>query len=275
MSRNARAKGGILDRIAATKRVEVEALRARAAELRRTAEGAPPARRFADAVRRPDEVTVIAEYKRRSPSAGNIAEGRLPEQVARAYEQGGAAALSVLTDETYFGGSLDDLRAARAATTLPVLRKDFVADALQVWEARAAGADAVLLIVRMLDDARLRDHVALAAELGFAALVEVHDATELERALAAGAGLVGINNRDLDTFGTDLDVALTLAHRVPEDVVLVAESGIRSGADVARLGEAGVDAVLVGESLMRAPDIRVAVRDLVGGVQRPRGRARA
>jgi indole-3-glycerol phosphate synthase len=270
MNRKTSPTASVLDRIVATKAAEVAALALRRRELREAAESAERARPFAAALRA-EEVRVIAEFKRRSPSAGTIAASVAPEEVARAYETAGASALSVLTDATYFGGSLEDLRAARSATALPVLRKDFVSDALQIWEARAAGADAVLLIVRMLDDARLREFLALAAELEFAALVEVHDAPELERALAVGAGIIGINNRDLSSFRTDLAVSLSLAHRVPVEVLLVAESGIVSGDDVRRLAEAGVDAVLVGESLMRAPDTRRAVGALISWARRGRG----
>jgi indole-3-glycerol phosphate synthase len=266
MNRNARAHGiGILDRIVATKHAEVAALAPRRATLLRAAEAATAARPFAAAVRQPATVSVIAEFKRRSPSAGPLdGRGRRPEDAARVYTNHGAAALSVLTDAMYFGGSLDDLRAAREACNIPVLRKDFVVDPLQIFEARAAGADAVLLIVRILDDARLFELISLATSLGIAALVEVHDATELERALGAGSALIGINNRDLDSFRTDLDVSVSLAHRVPRDVVLVAESGIRSASDIHRLGEAGVDAVLVGETLMRASDSGALLRELTG-----------
>ncbi|MGH7554309.1 MAG: indole-3-glycerol phosphate synthase TrpC [Longimicrobiales bacterium] len=270
MNRSASPTGSVLDRILATKAAEVAALAPRRRELREVAESAVKARPFAETLRG-EVVRVIAEFKRRSPSAGAIATSVDPVDVARAYEAAGASALSVLTDATYFGGSLEDLRQARSATRLPVLRKDFVSDALQIWEARAAGADAVLLIVRMLDDARLREFLALAAELEFAALVEVHDAVELERALAVGAGIIGINNRDLSSFRTDLAVSLSLAHRVPGEVRLVAESGIVSGDDVRRLGEAGVDAVLVGENLMRAPDIRGALGALTSWRRRGRG----
>jgi indole-3-glycerol phosphate synthase len=277
MNRSASPAGGVLDRIMATKAEELAALALRRRELRESAESAAKARPFAEALRG-DVVRVIAEFKRRSPSAGAIATSVDPVEVARAYEAAGASALSVLTDATYFGGSLEDLRQARLATRLPVLRKDFVMDALQIWEARAVGADAVLLIVRILDDARLREFLALAAELEFAALVEVHDAVELERALAVGAGIIGINNRDLSSFRTDLAVSLSLAHRVPGEVQLVAESGIVSGDDVRRLGEAGVDAVLVGESLMRAPDISRALGELTSWErrrERPHAQAQA
>lgn len=267
MDRNARGSGSILERVVETKRAELAELSPRRAELRGAAESAPPPRPFAAALRAGVEVALVAEIKRRSPSAGPIRpELRVPE-VAAAYERGGARALSVLTDAPYFGGALADLQAARAAVKLPVLRKDFVIDELQLWEARAAGADAVLLIVRILDDARLKALHGLAEALGMGVLVEVHDGAELERALAAGARIVGVNNRDLATFRTDLAVVLGLAARVPEGRLLVAESGIGTAADVDRLAAAGVDAILVGESLMRADDVGAAAAALA---DRPR-----
>jgi indole-3-glycerol phosphate synthase len=251
VDRNARVITGILARIVESKRAEVAALRHRTSELRAAAERAAPARPFVAALRQEDAVALIAEYKRRSPSAGALGGNVAPAAAARAYAAGGASAVSVLTDAEYFGGGLDDLVAAREAVDLPVLRKDFVLDEAQVWEARAAGADGILLIVRILDDVRLVALHAAASAVGLGVLVEVHDEAELERALRAGAEAVGVNNRDLDTFRTDLNVSLRLAPRVPPEVVLVAESGIRTAAEVDRLGEAGVDAVLVGETLMR------------------------
>lgn len=265
----------VLDRIVRTKREEAARLERWASALRRQAEEASAARGFRAALEDPaDRVGLIAEVKRRSPSAGEIRPDLTAAGVGSVYEHAGANAVSVLTDGGYFGGSLDDLRAVRAAVSLPVLRKDFVISAVQVYEARAAGADAVLLIVRILDDAELGDLVALAGELGMDALVEAHDGDELERALAAGAQVVGINNRDLSTFETDLSVALGLASEVPPDRVLVAESGIRSAEDVDRLGAAGVDAVLVGESLMRADDIGAAAGELTGRPRRARAGAK-
>jgi indole-3-glycerol phosphate synthase len=263
----------ILDRIVAEKAREVDALRPRAAELRAAAAAADAPRGFAAALAHAGEVRLLAEVKRRSPSAGEIRAGADPAEIARAYELGGAAALSVLTDRHFFGGDLAALRGARAAVALPVLRKDFVIDELQLWEARAAGADAVLLIVRILDDAQLAALLALARELGMDALVEAHDAAELERALELGARLVGVNQRDLATFTNDTTLAGRLAARIPVDVAYVAESGIRDAADVERLGAAGVDAVLVGESLMRQPDVRAAAAALVGHAKQPRGAA--
>jgi indole-3-glycerol phosphate synthase len=256
-----------LDRLAIIveeKKREVARLRPRAQTLLKEAETATPARPFASALRRSGEVRLLAEVKRRSPSAGEIRPGADSVDVARRYAAGGAAALSVLTDERFFGGSLDDLLHVRAAVDLPVLRKDFVIDSLQLSEARAAGADAVLLIVRILEQSQLRDLHTAARELGMDVLVEIHERSELDRALAACATLIGINNRDLSTFQTDLALSLDLAPGVDSGVTLVAESGIRSSEDVRRLGAAGVDAVLVGESLMRQPDLQAAAEALVG-----------
>jgi indole-3-glycerol phosphate synthase len=257
--------GGVLDAILAKTRERVAAGKARGpldgshpAVLQ-----APPARPFAAALARAGRVNVIAEHKRRSPSRGAIREDLRPAEVARAYEAAGAAALSVLTDEAFFGGRLEHLREARAATTLPALRKDFVLDPWQVWEARAAGADAVLLIVAALSDADLVTLLAVAREAGVDALVEVHDRAELERALAAGARLVGVNSRDLKTLAVSLDTALALAPAIPDDVVAVAESGIRTGDDVRRLRDGGFDAFLVGEHLMASPDPGEALKRLL------------
>lgn len=263
----------ILARIVATKQAEVSALQPRRAELQARARDAAPTRGFARALREPGEVRLLAEIKRRSPSAGPIRPESSPQNVAAEYRAGGAAALSVLTDRNYFDGSLESLQAARGAVDLPLLRKDFTIDPLQVWEARGAGADAILLIVRILDDPRLRELLGLAADLGLDSLVEVHDAEEMGRALAAGTRLLGINNRDLRTFRTDLELSLRLAPGVPADVTLVAESGIRSAEHVRALGAAGVDAVLVGESLMRQPDLTAAARALTGQPKQERREA--
>jgi indole-3-glycerol phosphate synthase len=255
---------GILDRIVATKRDELLYIAPREGDLRALAADAPPARGFRAALRRPGEVTLLAEIKPRSPSAGEIRPGSDPAAIARAYAAAGAAALSVLTDRTYFGGDLGSIARAREVVDLPAMRKDFLIDPLHLWEARAAGADAVLLIVRILADAQLRDLLGLSAELGMDVLVETHDADEVGRALAAGADLIGVNNRDLDTLVTSLGLAPRLAPAVPESVVLVAESGITSPADVLLMGAAGADAVLVGEALMRRDRIEPAAAALVG-----------
>ena len=245
---------GILDRIVETKRREVEALKGSASELRAAAEGAATARDFKAALSGGDSVSVIAEIKRRSPGAGEIRPDLDPVQLAPTYEAGGAAALSVLTDSEYFGGRLGDLSAARGLVSVPVLRKDFLIDPSQVYQARAADADAILLIVRILDDGQLRSLRVLAEELGMTALVEAHDGEEVDRALESGARVLGVNNRNLLTFETRLDTTLGLLDRIPSGVVLVSESGIRTRDDVRMLGENGIDAVLVGESLLRQDD---------------------
>jgi indole-3-glycerol phosphate synthase len=207
-------------------------------------------------------VSLIAECKRRSPGAGEIRPDLDPVSLSRGYESAGAAALSVLTDARFFGGSNRDLEAVRAATGVPVLRKDFTLDSLHVLEARASGADAVLLIVRILDDELLATLLEEARSMGMEALVETHDAREIRRALEAGADIVGINNRDLATFTTDVGTTVRLLQEVPDGVLVVSESGIRTRDDVARLGAAGVDGVLVGESLLRASDPAAAAAGL-------------
>lgn len=227
-------------------------------------EALPPARPFAAALR--DEARpaprVIAEFKRRSPSAGAIRPGADPAEVARAYERAGAAAVSVLTDEKFFDGAPAHLAAARAACGLPLLRKDFLLDERDLLEARLWGADAALLIVRILDRATLAALVAVARRAGLAALVEAHDDAELEAALGAGAEVLGVNHRDLDTLAVDLSLSAR-ARALAPGALLVAESGIRTRADVARMREHRVDAILVGESLMRAPDPGAALAELV------------
>lgn len=255
---------GILDEIVREKRAEAGRLAPWEGALRKQAESMERPRDFRGALRQAGVVAVVAEVKRKSPSAGWIRRDLNPAGLASTYEHGGAAAVSVLTDEPNFGGSREDLEAVRGAVGVPVLRKDFLLEPVQVYEARAMGADAVLLIVRILEGDRLGELIGLAGDLGMSALVETHDESELQRALAAGADLVGINNRDLARFETDLAVAERLAPTVPGDVVVVGESGIETSADVDRLGAAGVDAVLVGESLVRADDPVAAVEALAG-----------
>jgi indole-3-glycerol phosphate synthase len=255
----------ILDEILGHKRAELAAARVREAPeklARRAEECAAPVRDFAGAVASGPEPRVIAEVKRRSPSRGEIRANFDPVACALAYAEGGAAAISVLTDELFFGGHLDFLAAVRGAVSVPLLRKDFVIDAYQVDEARVAGADAVLLIAAALAPDALAALRARAEALGLCALVEVHDETELDAALASGARVIGINNRDLRTFETDLGVTERLAPRVPEGVVVVAESGIFTRTDMARLAASGADAFLVGESLMRETDVAGALRRL-------------
>ena len=236
---------------------------ARALEDARAAAGAlGPARDFAGALRR-DGLSVIAEIKRRSPSKGALNADLVPSVVAKQYDAGGAAAVSVLTDEPHFGGSAADLVEARAAVDLPVLRKDFTVAPIDLVDAVTMGADAVLLIVAALDDAELRDLHALATELDRHVLVEAHDEAEVERAIAAGASIVGVNQRDLVTFEVDTDRAVRVAAAIPEGVVKVAESGIRGPDDARRLREAGYDAVLVGEHLVTNGDPIAAIRELV------------
>jgi len=254
----------ILSRIVDTKRVEVASLRGRERELAAAMVSARPTRDFTAALRRPGKVALIAEAKRRSPGAGPILPGLDVAVLGRAYEEAGASAMSVVTDGDYFGGELADLTQAREALDIPVLRKDFLLEEIQIVEARVAGADAVLLIARILDDERLRGLRERAEALGMAALVEAHDPGEVERALKSGASVLGINNRNLRTFETRIDVTLEMAREVPPSVVLVSESGIRTPTDVERLGRVGVDAILVGEALLREYDPGEAASRLVG-----------
>ena len=259
----------ILQRIVATKVEEVASLRAARglAALRADAEARQDGRSFEAAIRSKlaaGDAAVIAEVKRASPSKGMLREPFEPAQIGRSYARHGAAVLSVLTDATYFRGSAADLAAARDASGLPVLRKDFIVDPLQIFEARAIGADAILLIVACLDDAQLADLEATALALGLAVLVEVHDAAELERALRLRTPLIGINNRNLRSFEVSIQTTLDLLPRVPADRVAVTESGIRGRDDVARLRAAGVDTFLVGETFMRALDPGVALARLFG-----------
>jgi indole-3-glycerol phosphate synthase len=256
----------ILQEIVATKRGEIAAARGRLpeSELERRASAMPPTRDFRGALLRGPGVGVIAEVKKASPSAGVIRADFDPVAIARAYERGGAACVSVLTDRPYFQGSLDDLWAVRAAIGLPVLRKDFILERYQLLEARCAGADAVLLIAEILPGEKLARLHREAKELGLQALVELYDRENLPRVLAAGATLVGVNNRDLRTFVTSLAHTLEVAAAVPAGVCLVSESGIRDRADVEKLLAAGVRAVLVGETLMRSTDPGAAVAALRG-----------
>ena len=256
----------ILDEIVAAKRQEIGRAKAGVAEvqLRRQLADAPPVRDFFAALAGPGPIRLIAEVKKASPSQGVIQADFHPVEIAKTYQEHGAACISVLTDRQYFQGSLEHLRQVRAAVELPVLRKDFVIDPYQVVEARAAGADAVLLIAECLDGDSLGMLHEAVVELGMTPLVELFEPANLPRVIETGARLVGINNRDLRTFQTDLDHTLRLCRQVPDDRVVVGESGIRTREDVERLESAGVGAMLVGESLMAAPDVGAAVDALLG-----------
>jgi len=233
-------------------------------DLERRAAAAPPARDFRAALRRSGGIQFIAEVKKASPSAGMIRADFDPVAIARTYQAHGAACISVLTDGPFFQGSLDYLAQVRAAVGVPLLRKDFILERYQLLEARAAGADCALLIAEILDSAALSRLLHEANEAGLQALVEIHDAENLGRVLDAGARLVGINNRDLRSFVTRLEHTLDLIPQVPKDCCLVSESGIKTRADVLRLEQAGVHAVLVGETLMAAPDIGAKLDELRG-----------
>ena len=255
----------ILDDILARTRADLPARKQQRSleELEAAAGALPPVRSLRSALRRPGRVTAISEFKRRSPSLGWIREGADVGAITASYAAAGAAALSVLTDEPFFGGTLADLVRARAVVDLPILRKDFIVDAYQIAEARVAGADAVLLIVAALDDATLRSLFAACAHWGVEALVEAHDADEVARAVAVGAPIIGINHRDLRTFTLDRELAVRLRPGIPVETVVVAESGIRVPADLKRMGAASIDAVLVGETLMKAPDPGAKLAELL------------
>jgi indole-3-glycerol phosphate synthase len=255
----------ILREIVAHKRDEVEsAKQLRPAEdLEALVAEAPAARGFADALAAQSPIGLIAEVKRASPSAGVMRTDFDPVAIATAYERYGATCISVLTDEKYFHGSLEHLRAVRQFVGLPILRKDFFIDRYQVLEARAAGADCILLIAECLDDCRMRDLYFYASELGMDALIELYDAENLDRVLKLEPALVGINNRNLRTFVTDLAHTIELAPRIVPSALLVSESGIRVQSDVHRLRSSGVRAILVGETLMRADDIESKIHELL------------
>lgn len=249
---------GVLDEILRMKRDEVTVLHRPQTQdlLRKTALDAPPTRDFAGGLRRADaKLAVISEIKRRSPSKGELAPELDAAITAKEYERGGASAISVLTDRPFFGGTVEDLQVVRAGVELPVLRKDFTIDPVQVYETRAIGADAILLIVSALpDDGLVRELQELSWSLGLAALVEAHDERELDRALALEARIVGVNARDLSTFDEHLGLVADLAARIPPEVIAVAESAIRRPEDARRMAACGFDAVLVGEALVRSPD---------------------
>ncbi len=260
----------ILNQIVAVKREEIAAAITRKplAAMRADAESRVLTRDFAGALRAKiaaGKPAVIAEIKKASPSKGVLRADFIPADIAQSYAEYGAACLSVLTDQQFFQGSIDSLKQARASCSLPVLRKDFIVDAYQVYESRVMGADCILLIAACLDDAQMKALEALAMSLDMAALVEVHDEAELERALRLRTPLIGINNRNLKTFEVSLDNTLGLLAKVPADRLLVTESGIATPADVQRMRDAGVNAFLVGEAFMRADDPGVALAELFGG----------
>ena len=263
-----RAAGGILDRIVeakarlleeAKRRAPIDRLATSATSLTSSREPNSLTRTLS----RSNTINIIGEIKHRSPSKGIICPDFDPVRIAESYSDTGAAALSVLTEEDFFGGSLDHLRAIHQVVTLPLLRKDFIFDEYQVYESVLAGADAVLLIVAILEDDLLARLVELSAKLGLDALVEVHSGPEMERASQAGASLIGVNNRDLRTFSVDLNTSVKLAGLAPDDAILVSESGINTGADIGRLRSAGFNGFLVGEHLMRASDPGAALRELI------------
>ena len=257
----------ILAEILVTKRQEISSARqARpTADLKAQLPDAPPVRDFAAALHSAaPRMGLIAEIKKASPSAGVIRPDFDPVKIGQIYEHHGANCLSVLTDEHYFQGHLDFLKAVRKAVQIPVLRKDFIIDPYQILEARVAGADCVLLIAECLDDCQLRDLFFYAADLGMESLIEIHDAENLDRVLKLEPTLIGINNRDLRAMRTDLEHTIRLAPQVPENCILVSESGIKTNADVVRLQQAGARAMLVGESLMKQPDLGAAVDSLFG-----------
>lgn len=257
----------ILDKIVAKKKDEIEVARRRQPleSLQEQLQSAPAVRDFVGAIKNCDtDVAVIAEVKKASPSAGLIREDFDPVTIAKTYEAHGAACISVLTDEEFFQGSLEYLRAVRQAVDVPVLRKDFILERYQVLEARVAGADCVLLIAECLDNCTLRDLYFYASELGMDALIEIYEPDNLDAVLKLDPPLLGVNNRNLKTFVTDLEHSMQLATRVPQQTILVSESGIRDRECVVRLRDAGIGAILVGETLMRSPDIGDKLDELLG-----------
>jgi indole-3-glycerol phosphate synthase len=263
---DARETGTILDRIVAKKRDRLRATKDRCplSVQIRNARAASPARDFKAAIGGTGRILLIAEIKKASPSKGMLAESLNVTQLAQSYERAGASAISVITEEDFFQGAQDYLRAARRVVSLPLLRKDFIFDSYQIYESRALGADAVLLIVAILNDRQLSDLQALCRVVGIAALVEVHDEDELSRAIACGSDIIGINSRNLKTMEVDLSTLERLAGLVPDDKVIVAESGIRNAEDLRRLRSLGISAVLMGEAIVTAPDPEARIRSLLG-----------
>lgn len=255
----------ILDEICAHKREEVEASKQRVplAKLKEDINGLKPPRDFWMALRKPG-ISLIAEVKKASPSQGVMLEGVDPASLGGLYESCGASAISVLTDKKYFGGSLEDFTAVRQGVSIPCLRKEFIIDEYQIYESRAHQADAILLIVRILSDEQLSEYQQIATKLGISVLVETHNQEEIERAIQAGARIIGINNRDLSTFEVDLRTTLDLKRLVPGGHVLVSESGIHTREDVTLLEDGGVDAILVGQAFVTSDNIAEKVRELLG-----------
>ncbi len=266
LERNQDSVTDILQKIVAKKREEIAEAKSRCslAELESQLPGAAPVRDFVSALRQADEVGLIAEVKKASPSAGMIREDFNPVAIAKTYAENGASCISVLTDEHFFGGRLAYLTQIRDAVSLPILRKDFLLDPYQIVEARVAGADCVLLIAECLDDRSLSELYHHALELGMSALVELYDPENLDRVLKLNPPMIGINNRNLKTFLTDLNHTIRLRQRIPEDCLVIGESGIRTREDVQRLASAGVRGMLVGETLMRSEPIAAKVRELLG-----------
>jgi indole-3-glycerol phosphate synthase len=262
----ARSNGMILDDIIANKKMELAETKRRAPfpDIKSKASGAEPTRGFGKALSGTDDIRLIAEVKKSSPSKGVIREDFDPATIARSYEESGASCLSVLTEKKFFQGELEYLGRIRKVVNLPLLRKDFIIDEYQIHEARAAGADAILLIAACLEQQQIQDYLGTAQGLGLDVLVESHTYKELEKSLYAGAMLLGINNRDLATFSVSLQTTLDLVKDIPDDRTVVSESGIKTREEVIRLRQAGVDAILVGESLMREKDIGKKVKELLG-----------
>jgi indole-3-glycerol phosphate synthase len=256
----------ILDEIIANKKMELVETKRRAplSEIRSKASGAEPTRGFGKALSGAGDIRLIAEVKKASPSKGVIRKDFDPVAIARSYEESGASCLSILTEKKFFQGELEYLGRIRKTVKIPLLRKDFIIDEYQIHEARAAGADAILLIAACLEQQQIQDYLGSAHRLGLDALVESHTYKELDKSLRAGAMLVGINNRDLTTFSVSLQTTLDLVKDIPDDRTVVSESGIKTRDDVIRLQKAGVDAILVGESLMREKDIGRKVKELLG-----------
>jgi len=255
----------ILDDICAHKRTEVDTQKALVplVELEERIEQVRKPRDFRGALRMPG-ISLIAEVKRASPTMGTFLENVDPDELAGVYQQAGARAISVLTDQKYFKGALSDLTSIHSAVKVPCLRKEFIVDEYQIYESRAAEADAILLIVRVLSDAQIKDYLDLAEGLGMGVLVETHTVEEIERAISAGAHIIGVNNRDLSTFAVDINVTLSLKKHVPGGHVLVSESGIHTREHVRRLEDGGVDAILVGEALVKSGNIGGKIRELLG-----------